>query len=142
MLPETKAGPMVSGIKYLIAYSQPIHHSRTCIYSRQEVVEAKWVVVQHQSPSISDNLEKQTAAHACHKPPGLVPNTKCKLQQQDEAQYRTISGISREVWQESYLAALEGARLDGASGRVWWAGYVHRGRLGREIGVANKESNK
>jgi hypothetical protein len=126
MLPEMKAGPMVKGIKYLfVPVSQSGPNDRACQHSRQEVVEIKRIVVKHQSSGVSDDLEEQAAAHAHHEPPGPVSNTQRKLQQQDEPQHGTVSGISGQAWQERYLTTLQRACLDGAGGRVLWTSYVH-----------------
>jgi hypothetical protein len=59
-----------------------------------EIVEVKWVVMQHDSAGISNNLNKETTDHADRESPSLVLNAEPELHDQKQAKSSSIDGIA------------------------------------------------
>jgi hypothetical protein len=59
-----------------------------------EIVEVKWVVMQHDSAGISNNLKNETTDHADRESPSLVLNAEPELHDQKQAKSSSIDGIA------------------------------------------------
>lgn len=64
--------------------------------SHDEIVKVKWVVVQHYSARITNNLKDETTDHADHESPSLVLDSQAELRNQKQAESSSIDRITSE----------------------------------------------
>ncbi len=73
-----------------------------------EIVEVKWIVMQHDSAGISYNLNKETTDHADGESPSLVLNVEPELHDQKQAKSSSIDGIASKRGYIFHPSAAEG----------------------------------
>ena len=76
------------------------------INSREEGIEVKWVVVEHDSPNIANDFTDETDRHPSKEGPSLVSQSEANLSNENEAKDCSVGNVAahgRDVW---YLALL------------------------------------